>query len=299
MKQVITIGTVPHPISAGYEAHEPGEYYDVIRKAGRQAWTFLLIEEGRCFVEIGGDSRIGARGHFYAIEPGMPHHYGTTAVTGTGSDGWTYYWAHIFPKADWEPWLQWPELTPGLRAIVIPASVLPDHIAQFQRVVNALTSQQQHPRALAMAQFETLLIMSNTHNPKCHQVLHDDHPSVEPAFTWIQAHIKENVPIEKLAQLCGMSRSTFGRAFRAATGYPPRDYIERMRVTFACQHLQLTHDSITEIARKTGFRDIFYFSLRFKKMTGLSPLAFRKANAPGLTPKPRQTNRRPTQRHPT
>jgi len=290
MRQVVTIGSVPNPITAGREVHAPGEYYEVLRETGRQAWTFLLMESGRCGVDMGGAERLGERGHFYAIEPGAPHHYGTEAVTGKGHAGWTYCWAHVFPRPMWEPWLHWPRLAAGLRGIAIPETALPGHLDQFRRVVAALEGRGHQYLELAMAQFEVLLIMSDAHNPQA--VPRESHTgaTVAPAFEWIKANIHKPIPINELAHICGMSRSTFCRAFRAATGYSARDYIERRRIMLACQHLQLTHDSVTAIAERVGFRDIFYFSLRFKKRMGISPLAFRKANAPDqlATPRPRK-----------
>lgn len=299
MKQVITIGSVPHPITARHEIHLRGEYYEVIRKTGRQAWTFLLIERGRCRVDTGGKPRIGLRGHFYAIEPATPHQYGTASATDARSEGWTYYWAHVFPRPTWEPWLQWPKVAPGLRCIVMPEAELPAHLEQFQRVVTAQHSGHRQSRQLAMAQLEVLLILCDRQNPQAAPIEADDGASVAPAFEWIHANVNKNMTLDGLAHLCSMSRATFCRAFRAATGHSARDYIERRRIMLACQHLQLTKASVTEIAEQVGFRDVFYFSLRFKKLMDLSPLAFRKTNAPGLIAKTRKRKRRPTKPHPS
>jgi len=47
-------------------------------------------------------------------------------------------------------------------------------------------------------------------------------------------------------------------------------------MTRAGQLLRLTPNPIKEIAMEVGYSDPFYFSLRFKRHTGLSPKAFRE-----------------------
>lgn len=56
------------------------------------------------------------------------------------------------------------------------------------------------------------------------------------------------------------------------------EYIRKMRIEKAIQLLETTSDSLAEIAYLTGFSDQSHFNRIFKKQTGQSPSAFRKAN---------------------
>jgi AraC-like DNA-binding protein len=40
--------------------------------------------------------------------------------------------------------------------------------------------------------------------------------------------------------------------------------------------LRFSNETVAEIAAKTGFCDIYYFSRAFKKNKGMSPLQYRK-----------------------
>ncbi|MGE7057069.1 helix-turn-helix domain-containing protein, partial [Paenibacillus glucanolyticus] len=63
--------------------------------------------------------------------------------------------------------------------------------------------------------------------------------------------------------------------FKEATGYSPIDYYLRLKIQLACQHLDLTGQSIKEISHRLGFQDPYYFSRLFKKIMGKSPSDYR------------------------
>jgi AraC family transcriptional regulator of arabinose operon len=52
-------------------------------------------------------------------------------------------------------------------------------------------------------------------------------------------------------------------------------YVEARRIERATQLLRVTSLSVKQIAEQVGFESPFYFSLRFKKATGISPSAYR------------------------
>ncbi len=299
MKRIIEIGPVPHPIAADFETHPPEDKYEVSRRSGRPEWTFFLVESGGFFFEVEGRQYNGKAQHFYAIEPGIPHHYGTLAPNRqVAACGWTYWWAHVFPRPTWDPWLAWPSICAGVRALPIPPGQLEGCIRLFNAVCTALTCGQREARQLAMAHFEALLITCDAFNPMGHPSTIQDDGRIAPAVEWINSHYNQKLRLDDLANICNMSRSTFCRLFRGATGLAPLQYREKKRITEACQSLRLTHATVADIAEMLGYCDIYHFSTRFKKATGLSPMAYRKDNTPARTAKNRQTKPRPTRSPP-
>ena len=281
MTRIIHTGPVPHPIAAGYETHASDDNYQVVRRSGRPEWTFLLVDKGAFFFETEGRHHTGIAHHYYAIEPGVPHHYGTfESHRAEAAAGWSYWWAHVFPRPTWDPWLAWPSVAKGVRALAIPPDQWGTCTTLFQSVCTALKSGQREARQLAMAYFEVLLITGDAfHRGASAADIYDD-GRIGPAVEWIESRYPQKIRLEELAQLCGMSRSTFCRQFRAATGLAPLQYLEQKRIIEAGQYLRLTHAPITEIADMLGFCDVYHFSARFKKHTGLSPLAFRRSHTP-------------------
>ncbi|MDE7205627.1 MAG: helix-turn-helix domain-containing protein, partial [Lachnospiraceae bacterium] len=66
------------------------------------------------------------------------------------------------------------------------------------------------------------------------------------------------------------------KLFHAQLGKSYSDYFAVIKLKHV-QHLLLSTDkSITEIAFDTGYRHVSNLSEQFKKMTGMSPLQYRK-----------------------
>lgn len=78
-----------------------------------------------------------------------------------------------------------------------------------------------------------------------------------------------------------MSTRHFLRKFKEETGFTPQHYSLRQRIERAKTYLSVVSNlSINEIAMHTGFSDRYSFSKAFKKMTGISPAAYRKSIKP-------------------
>ena len=73
-----------------------------------------------------------------------------------------------------------------------------------------------------------------------------------------------------------MSRTLFFKAFKAATGQTPNEFIDSYRVSVAKKLIQENDYSIAEIAEMAGFYDSSHFIKTFKKYCGITPLQMRK-----------------------
>jgi AraC family transcriptional regulator len=87
---------------------------------------------------------------------------------------------------------------------------------------------------------------------------------------FVDAHLSSpiRVPLADLAQL---SEGHFHRAFRAATGQTPLEFIHARRVTMAKQLLASSDLSIAQMALRAGFLGPAHFARVFRSMTGQSP----------------------------
>jgi AraC family transcriptional activator FtrA len=83
-------------------------------------------------------------------------------------------------------------------------------------------------------------------------------------------------PIAELAGLAAMSKRTFMRRFRAATGFSPADWVTRARVDAARELLENTKLSIDRIAEHCGLGTPTTLRHHFRKKVGLSPTQYRK-----------------------
>lgn len=92
---------------------------------------------------------------------------------------------------------------------------------------------------------------------------------------YINAHLDEELTAPRLTAVAHLSPSRLAHLFTAQTGTPLRGYVEAQRMEAAARLLEMTPDSVAEIARRVGFADPLYFSRRSRALRGLSPSAHR------------------------
>ena len=77
----------------------------------------------------------------------------------------------------------------------------------------------------------------------------------------------------------GFNRDYFRRCFKEDLHKTPLEYLTDLRIHTAKKLLtQLTFQSVETVAEQCGYKDIYYFSKAFKKITGMSPREYRKQN---------------------
>ncbi len=81
--------------------------------------------------------------------------------------------------------------------------------------------------------------------------------------------------LNEYARGAGLSVSQFSHLFKRHYGTSPMAYFTELRIQRAKELLDITHLSIKEVSWKLGFEDPLYFSRLFKKVSGISPTAYR------------------------
>ncbi|MFN7647178.1 MAG: AraC family transcriptional regulator [Acidobacteriota bacterium] len=89
----------------------------------------------------------------------------------------------------------------------------------------------------------------------------------------------EPLTVAGLAAEAGMSPSHFARRFREVYGTSPIDWLRRERIRQAQRRLGDTEDPVQWIAEQVGYRDRFFFSKDFKRLTGYTPREYRRREA--------------------
>lgn len=118
-------------------------------------------------------------------------------------------------------------------------------------------------------------------------------PRLSRAFKAIHAKVEHGWTVEDLAREAGMSRSAFAARFRESVGLSPLDYVTRWRMFRAGAMLRRGERSMAEIAVKVGYENESAFAKAFKRVTGITPGAYRKEGGeigfiapPGPAPDP-------------
>jgi len=93
----------------------------------------------------------------------------------------------------------------------------------------------------------------------------------------IRARFSQDVSLDELAAEARLSPFHFARMFKQSVGVPPRVYLTRLRVEKACELLEHTDLSITEIALEVGYSSNQVLARAFLKHMRLSPSDYRRA----------------------
>jgi len=92
-----------------------------------------------------------------------------------------------------------------------------------------------------------------------------------------QAHT-EPVLLEEVAGLVHMTPTSFSRFFRRAIECTLTDYVNQLRVETACRLLTITSLPITEVATRSGYRNLANFNRRFRELKAMRPTQYRVAH---------------------
>ena len=99
---------------------------------------------------------------------------------------------------------------------------------------------------------------------------------IDAVVSRITDHLADEHSAAALATELGMSESRFSRFFRKATGNTFTDFVNRVRISRACQLLMDTDQQITHICYEVGFNNVANFNRRFLEIKGMTPSEFRR-----------------------
>ena len=92
----------------------------------------------------------------------------------------------------------------------------------------------------------------------------------------IATHITDDLRLEDLSSMIGMTPSAFSRFFKLHTGKNLSEYIVDIRLGNAARRLIDTTDTVSEICYCCGFNTLSNFNRLFRKRKGCSPTEFRE-----------------------
>lgn len=97
-----------------------------------------------------------------------------------------------------------------------------------------------------------------------------------PAVRFMDANYTAAISMKEMASISNLSTTHFNARFRTILRMSPSAYILSRRIQDAQNRLTGTSESIADIAMGVGFFDQSHFTKRFRKFTGMTPLAYRK-----------------------
>jgi AraC family transcriptional regulator len=93
---------------------------------------------------------------------------------------------------------------------------------------------------------------------------------------FLMAHLADDIGLDDVAAVAGLSAKHFARAFRQSTGMPPHRWLIQRRIDRAKAMLLKGDLTLAEIALACGFADQSHFTSAFRKSLGTTPAIFRR-----------------------
>lgn len=163
----------------------------------------------------------------------------------------------------------------ALSRIALPSQLLED----TKRMLNLSSSYREYA-AIYMSRMKEL-------SSKIMSVYSQGHKKpVRDIIRFVETHYSERLGIETAAVQVGLSPVYFSHLFKAETGKNFTDFVTEYRMNIAKERLLRDDTGIGEIAEAVGYSDQRYFSRQFKKLTGITPSAYRNTFGTGRNKKP-------------
>ncbi|MBL8992327.1 MAG: helix-turn-helix transcriptional regulator [Spirochaetia bacterium] len=112
---------------------------------------------------------------------------------------------------------------------------------------------------------------------------------LKSSLDYISKNVEEDIRVETLAKMSGLSPGRFRANFIDAVGIPPKEYILREKFNRAKVLLKKENTGVTRIAHDLHFSSSQHFATAFRRYTGLTPLEFRDSGSPSRKISKRRT----------
>ena len=93
----------------------------------------------------------------------------------------------------------------------------------------------------------------------------------------IETRLKDVLAIPELAAESGLSQNYLARIFRRRYGVAMPHFILLRRIELARHLLTTSEATVTQVAHEAGLPDVQHFNKQFRRLVGMSPSAYRKA----------------------
>ncbi|MDG9714569.1 helix-turn-helix domain-containing protein [Streptomyces sp. DH10] len=100
--------------------------------------------------------------------------------------------------------------------------------------------------------------------------------SLAPLLEWAQERLGEPLTVADLAARARVSPATLHRRFRAQLGTTPLAWLTGERVTLACRLIERGEERLDVVAARSGLGTAANLRNRLRRVTGLSPSAYRR-----------------------
>ncbi|MBN1985722.1 MAG: AraC family transcriptional regulator [Prolixibacteraceae bacterium] len=91
---------------------------------------------------------------------------------------------------------------------------------------------------------------------------------------FINTRYQHNIKLEEVAEMAHLHPAAFCRFFKEKTGKSLLQYVNDMRISYACKLIIEHRETISQVCFEVGFNNLSNFNRTFKKQTGFTPTEY-------------------------
>jgi AraC-like DNA-binding protein len=99
---------------------------------------------------------------------------------------------------------------------------------------------------------------------------------MQSAIRFLLAHYRNEIRLQQLLDVTGMSKPTFCRQFKKHSGKTLNEFLQQIRLDAVCHELATTDQPIIDLALGCGFSQVSFFNRVFRRAFRCSPSVFRR-----------------------
>lgn len=243
--------------------------YNMTRQPARVlgSYAVVYIVEGKgVYEDARGHSQEVGEGDLLLVFPDLPHTYGPH-----GDTLWTELYL-VFDGPIFDMWRSTGLLDPAHPIHhLIPIA---NWLSRFDSILGTPRQPGYGPSLEEVCRLQLVLAEALRGGTKG-GAYDDEMAWVSRACALLEADLERDLDLHWLAQEVNMSYGGFRKRFQRHMGMPPARYRSVRMIDRACELMQRGDLTDRQIANRLGFCDEFYFSRRFKQITGSSPSEWR------------------------
>jgi AraC family transcriptional regulator len=262
---------------------EPGQFYgEILRK--RQASGLILSELKHkaarklpshshelayfCLL-LNGDywEQLGSKRITYKPLTVMFHPPGTTHLDEIGPAGGRFFSVEVKPE-----WMD--RLRECLGSRDLDSSL---HEGELAWLAMRLYREHKQMDSCSMLTIEGLVLEMLATVGRMKEIKEQSGPPwFSRAMDLLNAEFRNNLKVQDIANELGVHPFHLSRVFRKVHRQTIGEYVQKLRVTYACKELVIPDNDLATVALSAGFADQSHFTRVFKNITGVTPGVYRE-----------------------
>lgn len=250
-----------------------------------EEWEAVLITQGSCLVAAGSHKTVLGAGEGFFVHSQALHGCWDTEHSGCRFHSLVFHprlvggsLDSIFHQQFVQPLLEHsgPELVVLKPTIPWQKQVLEALEAAWQQYVR---EDDGFPFRVRNALSELVWLLHSHLSPAATAVSSKDlrdASRIKTMLSYIHCRYGSELSTADIAASASVSESECLRCFRSTIGTTPIQYLKHYRIQQAARLLTETQDKVSDIASRSGFQDMSYFTRTFREINGSVPTAYRK-----------------------